>query len=568
MKNPFTQEMPLIHGKRRTLQGLTEEEFSYLLADTMLDRGLFSSPNWNWRYGGVKYDPGTVMKDSISRILVLQWPGQLGDVCMSGPFLSLLRQKHPGAEVSLLSSRAAQELFAGNGDVNTLLTNPLDPYLDEFMHGRPIDPMELLADVRRLTHRMREGRFDLLINLQVLPMSACLAKLCNARSTIGMSLTGDGIPEIAGNIWSAYLFCLSAGFLRRYNLLHRTSVFCWMVDDSEPPCPAPRVRINPAAGTTAQAFFDREGIEDRDLVVGIHPLSGTPIRQWKHYADLAKRLRDELKAKVIFFGAAGERQEIDRIASQAGAGTIRATGFSLQELMAAHCGLDLLITNDTGPMHLSCLLGRKTVALFGPTSLHEVGPWQGEFHTLQSSSCNGCYNQVCAHPEDFCMDRIRMEDVFRLTQAVIRGEPAPNPGTHLRYHGFAHVEPESPERAADFHLLREVLCRRNRTKGAEASPPISIGEKTDPLLRECKRMQGLLESALRSLKRRGGPNRIQKIHHEISKANGLLKPLIVMNDLQFLEKRILLEQDPRSFQRYCLGILDDLKTMTNCVRGG
>jgi len=415
----FQESISRIHCKRRSFQDLTRDEFALLLADTIMEKGLFSSPNWNWRYGGVRYVPRPLPPAGLNKILVLQWPGSLGDVCMAAPFLSVLRQRYPGAEISFFSSRAGREVFSGSQDIDVVVPNPLDTYLDRMLSGQEIPPEDLLKDIGGLASRLTAEKYDLAVNLQVLPMSAALARLSGAREAVGMTLSGDGMPAICGNVWGPYLFGVSASLMRPFNPLHRTEIFRLMVDEEENSIPRPAVAISADAVRAVQEFLDREGIGDHEPLVGLNPMSGTPIRQWPHFDRLAGMLRDNLGARVMIFGSKTEDQEVEAIVSRAGKGIIKATHFILQEFMAAISGCDLFITNDTGPMHLACLMGRKVIALFGPTDFREVGPWQSEFHVLQSSGCRNCFRQKCTRPAEYCMNRITAKEVYALAESEL-----------------------------------------------------------------------------------------------------------------------------------------------------
>ena len=190
MRENFLQKITAIHKKHRNALRLTKEEFQLLLADCILDKRMFTSPNWNWRYGGVRWRPFEARGTEPLKILVLLWPGSLGDVAMSAPVFSILRQKYPNAEISFLTSRIGQKIFMENPHIDSVLENPLDSYLDKVWYGESILLKDLLNDIVCLIDSLNKHRYDLLINLQLLPMSAGLAKLTNATCTVGISCSG------------------------------------------------------------------------------------------------------------------------------------------------------------------------------------------------------------------------------------------------------------------------------------------------------------------------------------------------------------------------------------------
>ena len=560
MQGKFHQIIAAIHQKRCLARPLTKAEFMLLLADCIVDKRLFTSPRWNWRYGGVRYVPTETLDIDPSKILVLQWPGVLGDVAMSAPAISVLRQKYPQSEISLLSSKAAQSIFLGNPAVNLFINNPLDAHIENNMGDRPVDLDALIEDIATLVSVLSESAYDLVINLQVLPMSATLAKLSGARHTVGMGLTSDGMPVIHGNFWSAYLFGVSADLMRRYNPLHRTEIFSLMIDEKKEFSPDPTIFISPNATERVQTFLCQNGIGDKDLVVGISPMAGTPIRMWRYYAELARRIRDQLKAKVIMLGYRDEETALEQIVENAGEGIIKATHFDLQELMAAICGCDLFITNDTGPMHLACLIRKKVLALFGPTSFGEVGPWGTEFHILQSSRCRACYRQVCRDNREYCMDQIRVEDAYGLVEGILRNRPADEVGTHLIYASSNDPHPHHGKEERLGRLLLHVLREKgSREEGNDRRSEglFGLGHK---LFRECDELMSRTKQAINCLES-PSPARIQRldsINQSIYKANSILRPIVFFNDLKFIDKRFSFKETPLAHREFYGSILSDI----------
>ena len=303
MKAEFDRIIERVHAKRRSARALTEKELTFLLADCILDKGLYRSPHWNWRHGGARYAPSPLPAGRPSKILVLQWPGALGDVAMTAPLFAVLRRKYPESVISFLTGRAGREVFARNPDIDVLVNHPLDAYIEGNMQGLPVDLQALLEDIACLASRGAEEAYDLVINLQVLPMSAALAKILAPGTVIGMTLSDDGMPVIRGNVWGAYLFGVSANLLRRYNALHRTENFLRMIDEDREFSPEPRILIDSQAARRVQAFFDACGLEDGDRIVGMNPMAGTPIRRWTGFGELARAVTERLGCKVILFGA-------------------------------------------------------------------------------------------------------------------------------------------------------------------------------------------------------------------------------------------------------------------------
>jgi heptosyltransferase-2 len=488
---------------------------------------------------------------------------------MSAPVFSILKQKYPRAEISFLTSRVGQKVFLGNPHIDSVLENPLDSYLDRVWYGEPIHPKNLLSDIACLIDSLYQHRYDLLVNLQLLPMSAGLAKLTNATASVGMTLSCDGMPLTQGNVWTAYLFGVSTGLMRPYNSLHRTDIFCRMIDETGKYYPDPILMIPQEAMESAQRFFDEKGIRDTDVVIGLNPMAGTSIRQWPFYDRLAKRIRDELKAQVIVFGAKEEEAMVGEIVCNAGNHAIQATRFDIHELLAAICGCDLFITNDTGPMHLACLLKRKIIALFGPTSFQEVGPWRTEFHCLQAAMCRSCYKQTCIIPERYCMRQIQVTDVMDVAKKVINDQPIQPGWNHLIYHSSKGNPLPFDRNTYLSRLLLQVFNSKSKNQVFGANETVGPIDGMEASFEEIRRLKALVRKTLDSLNQSSGLNDmgLEDLHRSIEGVSGFLKPIVAINALQFLDRRISFKQYPFGWRKFYEGIEKDLVTLTGIMKG-
>ena len=186
---------------------------------------------------------------------------------------------------------------------------------------------------------------------------------------------------------------------------------------------SPTLPLSPSAGD-ARAH---------GLTVGLFPGSNAPSRRWDaaRYVELARRLA-VAGARVVVFGGGGERELTARVAGDVAFDTGGRTELPLLAAGLAAC--DLLVTNDSGPMHLAAAVGTRTISLQGPSDPRRTRPL-GAGHVLVQHAelpCVPCVLNECprkgggtflpdAHGE--CLALITVDDLesaVRLATAATR----------------------------------------------------------------------------------------------------------------------------------------------------
>ena len=133
------------------------------------------------------------------------------------------------------------------------------------------------------------------------------------------------------------------------------------------------------------------------------------------FRELGMRLSQKWKAAILLFGNENEKTVAKEIASSLGGEGVDFTGKTdLLQLAALLERCQLLVTNDTGTMHVATAVGTPVVALFGSTDRVTTGPW-GDGHVVVKKDvpCSPCLKRVC--PTDHrCMKLITVEEVERV----------------------------------------------------------------------------------------------------------------------------------------------------------
>jgi len=331
---------------------------------------------------------------SRPRILLVKL-SSFGDVIHALPTLEALRATFPQAHITWLVEEAFAPLLSGHPALDEVWTAPRL----RFNQGRSINKAVSLA------RRLREGAFDLVIDLQGLLKSALWVALARSPRKVGYDRTRE---------WSylalterAPRFDPEAHAVRRYLNLARHL--------GAPPT-LPRFRFGFPLSFEPGRFKMTRG-----PLAALHPGARWATKLWPavHWARLADWLVREKGFKVVITGSAGDRPLAEDIISLMQAPALNLAGrTTLEDLAGLLAHASLAVTADTGPMHLAAALGTRVVAVFGPTAPWRTGPF-GEGHEIVrlDLECNPCFKRRC--PEPRCLTELSPEAVQAACEKIL-----------------------------------------------------------------------------------------------------------------------------------------------------
>lgn len=316
---------------------------------------------------------------------------RLGDLVQCSPVLRGLRASHPQAKITLLVQDIFQETASLLPHVDELLPLPtlqLAPLLDQ--EGGWPGGYRFLADW--LTAHL-EPRPDLLINLTPTILGAILSFLCGAPEVRGFTLH-SARHFLTEPAWMSYLMVVSRA--RRANPYNLVDIFL-KGTGLEPDGAGLELKIPPDAQEQAGVFLSGLSIPPGAALVGLLPGASQPQRCWppEKYAQVASKLLANRPCHFFIFGSRGERPLGEKLAGllPPGTTTLCAGGTSIAGLAALLSRLHLLITNDTGPMHLAAAVKTPVLAFFlAGARVHDTGP-VGEGHLALEPrlDCHPCH---------------------------------------------------------------------------------------------------------------------------------------------------------------------------------
>ena len=332
------------------------------------------------------------------KILILK-PSSLGDVVHALPVLRLLKQRFPHSLIYWWADLDRKPLLEGDPDLTGVI-----PF-DRHRWGRPQHWGELWQSVRQL----RAFHFDWVIDLQALARSSLIAWAANGGLTIGLADFREGAPAFfdvaiprptaTTHAVDWYLAVLPGlGVPVHWN-------FDWL--PSRPSVQLEICRKWPAlAGPGDWILFQ--------------PTARWATKQWpiERFAEVARQLARRNPAwRLAVLGGPADQAAGERIVQAAPGACLNLAGrTSLWEMVEWVRRSRLLVTNDTGPMHIAAAVGTPVLALFGPTEPRRTGPYGQLDQVLQQRQvpCVPCLKSRCSFvPPLECLRSLAVEPVVR-----------------------------------------------------------------------------------------------------------------------------------------------------------
>lgn len=336
------------------------------------------------------------------RILIVSvnW---LGDLLFMTPAIRAIRRAHPDSFIAALSPRRSIDLLKGNPHLNEVIPMP---------EGRGIPH---LLDWLPLARRLKAQRFD-------------TAFLFHRSFTRAAAVWAAGIPERIGYRTAKRGWLLTASApMPKPDSLHKVDWFLGVVEAAGIPADGRHydAGILPEDERAAGALAQELGLLPSDKVVALHAGANWLLKRWpaRNFGRLADALREKFGAKVLFIGGEGDLPLIEGIAKEMKSRPLVAAGkTTFRQMGALLRKTSLLISNDSGPLHMGMAAGVPVIALFGPTDPKLTGPVNGAKATTLFGSIGcpiPCYQQDC--PANLCMQQITVDNVLAEAGKVLHG---------------------------------------------------------------------------------------------------------------------------------------------------
>jgi lipopolysaccharide heptosyltransferase I len=315
--------------------------------------------------------------------------GSLGDVIHGIPAAAALRERHPDARIDWLVDPRYVELLA--------LVEGLDAAV-------PFDPRGLVRGGASWSTlgRLRDAHYDAVVDLQGLLKSAVIARLVGAARRVGFPRAHLREPA------ARFFYTETPDPGEAPHVIHKNLA---LVRALGVEATAVRFPWRPAQSALAAAVRARFGPEGYAL---LNPGAAWPNKRWPpaRFGAVAAAIRWEYGLRsVVMWGPGEEPLAAEVVAASEGAAEA-APETTITDIVAIARGGRVMVSGDTGPLHIGGALGVPLVALFGPTLPARNGPWAARDEVLSRVSGCECFYQRECRRADRCIDDISVDEVL------------------------------------------------------------------------------------------------------------------------------------------------------------
>jgi len=319
------------------------------------------------------------------RILVVSTTA-MGDTLWATPALSNLRLHFPKAYIAVLTSPTGREILENN------------PHLDQIILLK--EP--LLPRLLSMTKTLKREKFDVALIMHI--SQRLVLPLCSFSRIpriIGTKGINKGLDDLLTDPLDARF---EHEIERRQKILDRLNVPQTVQTLS--------YYVQPQERIAAREYIASASTRNQPLIA-IHPGSKDVFRRWPAdcFVAVACALQKKFGCEIFLTGSPSERRLLQKIGQRIPNSQIICSS-SIRFLAAVIEQMDLVLSNDTGPMHLACALNRPTIGIYVPTDPRICGPHAATCATViyREPTCQPCMKRRCR--DSFCFLQIGTQEVI------------------------------------------------------------------------------------------------------------------------------------------------------------
>ncbi len=334
------------------------------------------------------------------RIAIIK-PSALGDIVHALPVLGAVRGRFPKAHLTWVVNQTYEPLLAGHPDLDATL-----PF-DRSAMKRGLRSM--LATMTGFVRQLRQGRFDLVLDLQGLFRSALMTWATFAPRRVGLSSAREG----------ARWFYTDIVPVPDADRIHAVDRY-WRLAAALGVGPRPKTFVLPRS-LAAEEWAETVLTSWPRPWVAVAAGARWQTKRWlpAHFQVATRTIQERFGGTIFFVGGPEEQSVGETIAAGlSGPHQNLAGGTTIPQLVSLLARVDLLLGNDTGPLHVATALGRRVVAPYTCTRINLTGPY-GAFDGAVPTRvwCSGSLKKTCDRME--CMAELLPERLWPAIQEAL-----------------------------------------------------------------------------------------------------------------------------------------------------
>ncbi len=340
-----------------------------------------------------------------NRIIIVRMD-RIGDVVLSTAAIKAVRDAYPKSYIAVLVRPYAREVVDGN------------PYIDEVMTYDKSGKEKSLTGKIRFIANLKSKKFDLAIILHpknsshIFTYLAGIPKRLGYDRKLGVLLT-DKIPHT-----------------KQYGLKHEIDCALDLLRyiGIESPDKSLHMPVNSASEERVKSLFQKNGISPNGPVITIHPAASCMSRRWalERFAEASDILAQKYGARIVIISGSGDDKIMgDKLAKMMKSGPLNLAGkTTVSDLASILRKSRLLISNDSGPVHISCAVGTPVISIFSrkdrgisPERWGPVG--KTDVVLYKDAGCKICLAHNCKIGFK-CLEMITVEDVLSAADKILK----------------------------------------------------------------------------------------------------------------------------------------------------
>ncbi len=395
---------------------------------------------------------------------------RLGDMLQSTPTIAGIKMENPDCHITVLVEKQFESICHIIPNVDRVISIDLT-FTCRALAAEGTGVIEAYEYISKLVEELKAEEFDYCLNMSSSAYTALLLNMLKIPRAGGWTADAEGYRVIESE-W-ARLFATSVHYHNRlYNSLNLVDIFRCSADVEQHPEHL-LVHVEPEALAYADSLLAEAAFSNSGPLIAVQAGASQAKRQWSpsRFVEMIKILVEEHDARVILTGAPSERAIVEPIVEQCQSNNVISVvgKTSIPQLTALLHRAEVLVTGDTGPMHIAVATGTPVISMFLASAYgFETGPYGNGNIVLQPViGCGPCNpNKACSRPDchDLIAPRLVAELAIERTRGIVEyvDRERANPDEVLVYnsyfdsHGFCNLKPLNVDKSDQLLRYREA----------------------------------------------------------------------------------------------------------------